>query len=123
MVVPDGFKAPTGPAAFAQFAIDPHARTDEEGNGRGDPGQQDDETEALAAGFAEVVGDEQSRSNADRHFRRRSDRGGGQILRKSIKGVRHGRESINQPEAPGNRKRRAPRGFFRPGIAIAPATL
>ena len=123
MVVPDGFEAPTGPASFAQFAIDPHAGTDEEGDRRRDSGQQDDETEALAACFAELVGDKQSGTNTDRHFRRRSHGGGGQILRKPIKGVRHDGEAINQPEAAGNRKRRAARGFFRRGIAIAPATL
>jgi len=119
----NGLEAPAGPAAFAQFAIHPHAGTDEERDGRGDTGEQNDEAKTLAASFAELVGDEQSGSHADGHFRRSGHGGCGEILGKPIKGVRHDEQAIDQPEATGNRKRRVSRGFFRPGVAIAPATL
>lgn len=121
--MPNGLEAPTGPAAFTQFAVHPHAGPDEERDRRGHAGEQNDEAQTLTARFAELVGDEQSGPNADGHFRCSGHGGCGEILGKPIKGVRHDGKAIDQPEPTGNRKRWLPLGFFRPGIAIAPATL
>ena len=55
-------------AAFAQFAVDAYACSDEQRNGRRESGQQDDNTEALPGTFAELVGNEEACSRADGHF-------------------------------------------------------
>ena len=109
--MPDGLEAPTGPAAFAQFAVHPHARTDEERDGRGDAGEQNNEAETLAAGFAELVGDEQSGSNADGHFRRSGHGGRGEILGEPIEGIPHNNGRINDDDPAGNRNWRDARIF------------
>ena len=66
--MPDRLKTPACAASFAQLAVDAHAGSDEERHGRGEAGEQNDDTQALARVLAELVGDEKARAHADRHF-------------------------------------------------------
>jgi len=115
--VADGLESPAGAAAFAQFAVDPHARADQQGHGRGQSGDEGDQAEALPRSFAELVGHEQAGADAHGHFRRSGQGGAREILRKSVEEGCHNREPILHLDGGGNRNRRGPGRFSTREIA------
>ena len=76
----DGFQPAAGAASFAQFAVDADPCADEQRNGRGQSGDEGDETESLAGVFAELVGHEQARAHAHGHFRHGGQGGARKVL-------------------------------------------
>lgn len=66
--MPDRLKATTRAAPFAQLAVDAHAGSDKERHSGGEAGEQNDDSEALARVFTELVGDEKARAHTDSHL-------------------------------------------------------
>jgi hypothetical protein len=66
--VADRLEATTGAATFAEFTVDAHAGSYEQGNSRGQARNEGNDTETLAGVFAELVGKKQAGSGADSHF-------------------------------------------------------
>ena len=107
----DRFKAATCAASFAQLAVDADTRADEQGNGRGQAGDEGYKADALAGVFAELVGHEKTGAHAHGHFRRGGQGGARKIFRKSIEEGCHNGEPILHLAPAGNRNRREPRRF------------
>ena len=80
----DGFQTTAGASAFPEFAVHAHSGANEQGNRGDQAGHQHGDAEFLPGVFAELVGDEQTSTQADSHFGGGSHGGGGKILRKTI---------------------------------------
>ena len=112
----DRLEAAAGAPALAEFAVHAHARSDEQGNGRGETTDQRDHAEALAHTFAELVGNKQSRSHTHGHFGGGGERCRGKILGETIENIGHITGSILRLPSACNRNRQ----FFSRGIAPWP---
>jgi mannose-1-phosphate guanylyltransferase len=115
--VPDRLKAAARAASFAQLAVDAHAGSDEERHGGGEAREQNNDTEALARAFAELVGDEKARAHTHSHLGGCGHGGCGKVPGESVEEICHVLGPYPIPRILAT----ATGDFLLPGIAPGPA--
>jgi hypothetical protein len=91
--VTDRLEATTGAATFAEFTVDAHAGSYEQGNSRGQARNERNDAKTLAGVFAELVGKKQAGAGAHSHFGGCGQGSRGKILGETVENVGHNKGS------------------------------